>query len=264
MKFILLLITFAGAQAEGDNGNCKEILQGYLTGQLSSALGAYQVEALRREFKSFTEGMEKSMKELEQNVEKKLNNIKNTANSSVVYTRWGRKNCPTGAELVLSGYVGGSRHTHSGAAVEPLCLPRKPEWGNYKDGTDGAKAYIYGAEYETGDLSGKWLKLHDHDVPCAVCLVRNRSVVKMFPATKVCKDGWKLEYHGYLMAGYHGHAAGTSYTCIDNDPESLHGGGNINSNGYLLYMVEARCGSLKCPPYVEGREIVCTVCSLKK
>lgn len=76
MKFILLLITFAGAQAEGDNGNCKEILQGYLTGQLSSALGAYQVEALRREFKSFTEGMEKSMKELEQNVEKKLNNIK--------------------------------------------------------------------------------------------------------------------------------------------------------------------------------------------
>ncbi|XP_052705274.1 uncharacterized protein LOC128181066 [Crassostrea angulata] len=256
MKFILLLITFAGAKAEEDNGNCKEILQGYLTGQLSSALGAYQVEALRREFKSFTEGMEKSMKELEQNVEKKLNNIKNTANSSVVYTRWGRKNCPTGAELVLSGYVGGSRHTHSGAAVEPLCLPRKPEWGNYKDGTDGSKAYIYGAEYETGDLSGKWLKLHDHDVPCAVCLVRNRSVVKMFPATKVCKDGWKFEYHGYLMAGYHGHAAGTTYTCIDNDPESLHGGGNINSNGYLLYMVEARCGSLKCPPYVEGREII--------
>lgn len=45
---------------------------------------------------------------------------------------------------------------------------------------DGNKAYIYGAEYETSDLSGKWYKLHDHDVPCAVCLVRNRSVVKMF------------------------------------------------------------------------------------
>lgn len=33
---------------------------------------------------------------------------------------------------------------------------------------------------ETSDLSGNWYKLHDHDVPCAVCLVRNKSVVKMF------------------------------------------------------------------------------------
>lgn len=79
------------------------------------------------------------------------------------------------------GYVWGSHHTHTGAAVEPLCLPTNPEWGNYRDGTDGATAYSYGAEYETDDLSSKLLKLHDHDVPCAVCLVRNRSIVKMFP-----------------------------------------------------------------------------------
>uniref|UniRef100_A0A8W8IFZ6 Short-chain collagen C4 n=1 Tax=Magallana gigas TaxID=29159 RepID=A0A8W8IFZ6_MAGGI len=192
------------------------------------------------------------------------NNENYTANNSIVYTRWGRKNCPSSAELVLSGYVGGSSHSVTGAAVEPLCLPRKPEWGHYRDGTEGYKAYIYGAEYETSDLSGKWLKLHDHDVPCAVCLVRNRSVVKMFPATRMCKEGWKLEYRGYLMAGHPSHTAGTSYTCIDEDPESLHGGGNINNNGYLFYMVEARCGSLKCPPYVEGREIICVVCSLEK
>lgn len=65
--------------------------------------------------------------------------------------------------------------------MEPLCLPRNPEWGIYRDGTDGYKAYVYGAEYVTSDLSDKWPKLHNHDVPCAVCLVRNRSVVKMFP-----------------------------------------------------------------------------------
>lgn len=57
-------------------------------------------------------------------------------------------------------------------------------------------------------------------------------IIRTIVATKMCKEGWKLEYRGYLMAGYHGHPAGTSYTCIDNDPESLHGGGNINSNGY--------------------------------
>lgn len=89
-------------------------------------------------------------------------------------------------------------------------------------------------------------------------------MIRIIAATKRCKEGWKLEYHGYLMAGYHGHYAGTSYTCIDKDPESLHGGGNVNSNGYLFYLVEARCGSLKCPPYVEGRELVCVVCSLEK
>lgn len=82
---------------------------------------------------------------------------------------------------VIVGYVGGSHYSHSGGAVEPLCLPRNPEWGIYKDGTKGGKAYIYGAEYETSELTRYMRKLHDHDVPCAVCLRRNKSAVKMFP-----------------------------------------------------------------------------------
>lgn len=64
MKLILFLVIFAVAQSEENNGSCKDVLQGYLTGQLSSALGAYQVEALRREFKSFTDVMEKSIRNL--------------------------------------------------------------------------------------------------------------------------------------------------------------------------------------------------------
>ena len=40
---------------------------------------------------------------------------------------------------------------------------------------------MYGAEYETNTLSDFMSKLVHHDVPCAVCLVRNRSVLKMFP-----------------------------------------------------------------------------------
>lgn len=53
------------------------------------------------------------------------------------------------------------------------------------------------------------------------------------------------------------------YRCVDHNPESLPGGGNTDSNGYLFYMMEGRCGSLKCPPYVDGREIACAVCSLE-
>ena len=69
--------------------------------------------------------------------------------------------------------------------MEPLCLPRDPEWGIYRDGVDGARNYAFGAEYETGSFQGYWSKVNDHDVPCSVCLVRNRSLVKMFPGKRI-------------------------------------------------------------------------------
>ncbi|XP_034330867.1 uncharacterized protein [Magallana gigas] len=258
MDIIMLTLLVVVTQAETNTGSCKDMLQGYLTGQLSSALGAYQVEALRREFKTFTDVVEKSMTEFKEKIESKVKT--DTSNRSVVYTRWGKKTCPSNAELVHSGFTGGSYYTHKGAAVEPLCLPRNPEWGRYTDGHDGAKAYVYGAEYETYSFIGFDQTLHEHDVPCAVCIVRQKTVVKMFPARKTCYKGWTLEYQGYLMAGYNDHAAGTAYTCIDSHPDTLHGGAT-NKDGKLFYLVEASCGSLKCPPYVAGRELVCAVCS---
>ena len=59
---LITIMMLATTRADVNTGSCKDMLQGYLTGQLSSALGAYQVEALRRELKSFTEVMEKSFK----------------------------------------------------------------------------------------------------------------------------------------------------------------------------------------------------------
>lgn len=50
---------------ETNTGSCKDMLQGYLTGQLSSALG-YQVEALRREFESFSIEVKKALKEVKE------------------------------------------------------------------------------------------------------------------------------------------------------------------------------------------------------
>lgn len=130
---------------------------------------------------------------------------------NVVYTRWGKKSCPSNAELVhsgkypyyililyfkvlvinflnmnlkiwiTSGYVGGSHYNNRGAAVEPICLPRNPEWGVHRDGMDGQKAYVYGAEYQMHTVSGYMRQFHDQDVPCALCVKRNKSVVQMFP-----------------------------------------------------------------------------------
>ena len=62
------------------------------------------------------------------------------------------------------------------------------------------------------------------------------------------------------MAGYYDFNGGTDYYCIDKGPENLPGG-VANDNGYILYFVEARCGSLRCPPYVNGREFQCAVCT---
>ncbi|XP_035657362.1 collagen alpha-2(IX) chain-like [Branchiostoma floridae] len=64
----------------------------------------------------------------------------------------------------------------------------------------------------------------------------------------------------YLMAGYHGHSSRTEFVCMDGEAEALPGGEG-DENGALFYPVESRCGSLPCPPYVEGRELTCVVCT---
>lgn len=85
----------------------------------------------------------------------------------------------------FSGYAGGSFYTHTGAAVEPLCLPKDPEWGIYKDGVEGHKSFMFGAVYETSTVPGYLSALYHHTVPCAVCLVRDKSLVKMFPGKTI-------------------------------------------------------------------------------
>ena len=82
----------------------------------------------------------------------------------------------------------------------------------------------------------------------------------MIPGRNQCYKGWTLEYKGYLVAGHHGHAAATEYVCLDDNPDVIPGR-HTNQNGALFYMVEGRCGSLICPPYVDGRELTCVVCS---
>lgn len=66
---LILAIFVLNALTETNNGSCKERLQGYLTGQLSSALGTYQIEVLKREFKSFTDQIENSVKAIKERSE---------------------------------------------------------------------------------------------------------------------------------------------------------------------------------------------------
>uniref|UniRef100_A0A1X7SUL1 Uncharacterized protein n=1 Tax=Amphimedon queenslandica TaxID=400682 RepID=A0A1X7SUL1_AMPQE len=73
----------------------------------------------------------------------------------VVYTRWGRKSCPTGAELLYEGITGGSHYTHTGGGANYVCLPKVPQYMSTTVPstlilytlTSIGQAYMYGTEY---------------------------------------------------------------------------------------------------------------------
>ena len=122
---------------------------------------------------------------------------------------------------------------------------------------------IYIAEYELPEgrdnaVIGK--PIHEQDVPCAVCEARNRKSQLMIPGRKTCYDGWSREYWGYLMSSRHSNKQQMNFYCIDADPEFLTGG-SANTNGYILYLVEIREKGNIFPPYVNGRELPCVVCT---
>nr|KAG5709396.1 hypothetical protein BaRGS_029245 [Batillaria attramentaria] len=149
--------------------------------------------------------------------------------------------------------VGGGHYVHSGAGVNALCLPNDPVYDDLDKTRHNAE--IYGAEYENQPRES-----HDKDVVCAVCITSGRSVNVMFPGKNECPTGWRLEYTGHLMAGYHGHASATEYLCMDSaeeyEPES-----SADHNGKTFYYVLSQCGSLNCPPYEQDKVLTCCVCS---
>ena len=186
--------------------------------------------------------------------------------SGSTYVRWGKTNCSgDGTQLVYAGYAAGSDYRDNGAAANHICLSPDPLWGYYTNAKD-ADAKVMGVEYEFygvtngGDTSAFFHKnLHNEDAPCSVCRSPRPTVI-MIPGRNQCYSGWTLEYKGYLVAGYYGHASPSEYVCLDDYPEAMQGG-HASQDGKLMYMVEGRCGSLRCPPYVDGRELTCAVCS---
>ena len=65
---------------------------------------------------------------------------------------------------------------------------------------------------------------------------------------------------GYLVAGGEHHNSASEFICLDSRAEA-ESGGHLNREGKTFYIAEGRCGSLKCPPYINGRELTCVVCS---
>ena len=102
--------------------------------------------------------------------------------------------------------------------------------------TSGSElTYNYGAEYQTHTDSNSYLHgCYDHDVPCAVCHVSNRTAVYMVPANYTCPTGWTREYYGYLMSertfSTHHHS---QFTCVDTAIKPVVG--SANQDGLLFF-----------------------------
>lgn len=82
----------------------------------------------------------------------------------------------------------------------------------------------------------------------------------MIPGRKSCHGEWTPEYHGVLMSSRYNETSGKDYICVDYDVEA--GRGGVRSDGGArLWPVEAKCGSLPCPPYEANKELTCVVCT---
>ena len=180
----------------------------------------------------------------------------------VTYVRWGRTTCPEteGTELVYRGRVAGSLWSSSGGGGNYQCITEEPENFNFSSGNISDAAYVYGAEYETWNNVPS--SIHNHDVPCTVCYVATRETALMIPGRYTCPQHWIREYYGWLISerSHPKHKGRTTYECVDVDAEGVIGGGE-NANGVHFYHVEPRCGHLPCPPYEEGQEMTCVVCT---
>ena len=175
--------------------------------------------------------------------------------SGSTYVRWGRTSCPSTSELVYDGYAGGGYHGEQGSGTNYLCLPKDPEWVQVH--TTPYEGHVHGAEYQ--DIGSLFQAINDKDVPCAVCQTKSSNIL-MIPAKQSCHTGWVLEYSGYLMSGYKDHPSQKEFVCMDGNPETLPDT-QANTDGALFYLQTAKCGSLTCPPYIDGRELTCAVCT---
>ena len=86
----------------------------------------------------------------------------------------------------------------------------------------------------------------------------------MIPAKTVCPTDWTEEYQGYLMTAHYDHAGAKDHICVDENAEARPNSNPADQDGALLYPVEGRCdvGNLPCPPYIDGGEMVCVVCTI--
>ena len=153
--------------------------------------------------------------------------------------------------------MAGTHYSKNGGSSDHLCLPDNPQYYNSSNQAGQNRSRLHGTEYEDSVRGA-----NDYNVPCAVCFVATHTASLMIPARFVCPRNWTREYFGYLMTeadDYSDHHR-SSYRCVDYDYQTIPGSA-MNTDGALLYHVEATCNGLDCPPYNPENVLSCVVCT---
>ena len=177
------------------------------------------------------------------------------------YTRWGRTTCPTteGTQLVYEGAVVGNKFDEPGA--EFLCLHKEPEFLQTTPGVQGGSV-LYGSEFRNHRAPHAFANMLNHDPPCSVCYTPSRSTKITIPGRVTCPDPWTREYYGYYMSGRSDAVQkGRVPICVDVNAESVPGSAARTSTSVLVFL-EATCTGISYPPYSDGAEVACVVCTI--
>ena len=161
---------------------------------------------------------------------------------------------------MYAGAVVGS-DSNEGGSSEFLCLHNQPQFLSTTSGLQHRRSRLYGTEYLALDNPPAFSNMANHDVPCAVCYSGTRSTKITIPGRTACPSSWTREYYGYLMSsGHFDNHKSKVPICVDVSAESVAGSAAITWKSELIFM-EATCTGIKCPPYSNGKEITCTVCT---
>lgn len=181
------------------------------------------------------------------------------------FTRWGRNTCPdtVGTQLVYNGIVAGTAWDTGGSAAYH-CLHKQPEFLSTTPGIQEGRAKFYGTEYEARASPPAFSNMRGHNAPCAVCYTASRTTEIIIPGRISCPASWTREYFGYLMTVRSEHHALTTPVCVDQNAESVPGSATRTigtSIGSQLFFIETTCSEIPCPPYSNGAELTCVVCT---
>jgi hypothetical protein len=153
----------------------------------------------------------------------------------------------------------GSKFNEAGSA-EYLCLPYEDvQFLRTTPGVQNLRSFIYGTEYR--DTTPAFSNMQYHDAPCAVCYNSTRTAKITIPGRTSCSPSWTEEYHGYLMtSGWFANQKTLVPVCMDVNSESVPGSAS-NHEDSVLFFIETRCEGIPCPPYTDGAELTCVVCT---
>ncbi|XP_054713248.1 uncharacterized protein LOC129222742 [Uloborus diversus] len=180
------------------------------------------------------------------------------------YIHWGRKQCPSNTETVLSGVTIGSEVGQNGSSSDFLCsekiLEERDGFEQLED-VSRDRALISSLKYQ-GKLQ-KFFSMAEKSIACSHCRSSRKSRAMMFAARTDCPEDWTKEYGGYLMAPSLDSSKG-EYICVDEEMEEA--ADEVTTVPRIvpiqLTEVSSRCGSLPCDSFENSKLMSCVVCSI--